>query len=259
MRNTVIALMTSACSCFAQTEQAITWVKTEIPGAQVITTVEDSALLPALRENIAEGRSVISSFFGQNFPRVFQVHVFPHRAQLDAQWQKDWGAPDFKSECWMVASGVAHRLDLLSPAVWSTEACEHNANDQLETQRLITHEMVHVYHGQHNPVPDFTGLDDLAWLIEGVATYASGQLTDVRVASVRKLVEEGKAPTSLAKFWSGKDRYGLAGSLVKYVDARVGRNELFNLLKETKQSEILAHVGLSETELIEEWKKSILK
>lgn len=259
MKYLVMALLVGTGACFAQTDQAISWVKTEIPGATLFTTAADAEWLTTFEDNIAEGRKTVITFFGQDFLQSFQVHVFPHRANLDAQWQKDWGAPDFHSECWMVASGVAHRLDLLSPAVWPTEACEHSAINQLEMQRLITHEMVHVYHGQRNPVPDFTGLDDLGWLIEGIATYASGQLTDARVASVKKLVEEGNAPASLSKFWSGKDRYGLAGSLVAMVDARIGRKALLELMKETKQRDILARVGLSETQLIEEWRKSILK
>ena len=157
----------------------------------------------------------------------------------------------------MVASGVAHRLDLLSPNVWSTEACEHNASDQTEIQQLITHETVHVFHGQYNPVPDFTGLDDLAWLIEGVATYASGQLDEKRMAGVKKLVLENRNPTKLAKFWSGKDKYGLAGSLVKFVDQKIGRKRLFELLKETNQDVILSNLGMTESQLIEEWESFV--
>jgi hypothetical protein len=39
-------------------------------------------------------------------------------------WQKDWNEPRFKSECWMVASGVASKLDVISPKSWDKQACD---------------------------------------------------------------------------------------------------------------------------------------
>ncbi|MFZ6000714.1 MAG: hypothetical protein ACOYW3_09405 [Bacteroidota bacterium] len=246
-------------SGLAIAQQKTEWSSVAAKTYTVHYTQEDKAILTSITANISEGKKAIETFFGHAFIKPVNVFVFPHRDQLDAQWQKDWGAPDFKSECWMVASGVAHRLDLLSPNVWGKEACEHNLSDVQAVQQLVVHEMVHVFHGQHNPVPDFTGLDDLAWLIEGVATYASGQLDETRLASVRKLIQDGKSPISLAKFWSGKDKYGLAGSLVKFVDQRVGREELFTLLRETKQDAVLKRLNLTEAQLIDEWKAFVMK
>jgi hypothetical protein len=40
------------------------------------------------------------------------------RKALASAWQQDRNYPDFQSECWMVASGVAHQMDLLSPSAW---------------------------------------------------------------------------------------------------------------------------------------------
>ncbi len=250
-------LLLSAVNIFAQTESN-GWLTKQRPGVDIQYQITDAPVLDSLQRHVAEARRTIEAFFTQPFSKRFAVVVFPNRSLLDEQWQQAWNAPGFKSECWMVASGVADRLDLLSPAVWKSEACEHNPADQEELQRLITHEMVHVYHGQQNPVPDFTGLDNLAWLIEGVATYVSGQLTEKRMSSVRQLVLANKAPQALAQFWSGKDRYGLAGSMVKLVDQKIGRQQLLTLLKETDQKIILDQIGLTETQLIEGWKKSVV-
>jgi hypothetical protein len=105
---------------------------------------------------LEKGAQSTEQFFGAPFKKNFGVFVYPTRNDLDSQWQKDWNMPQFKSECWMVASGVAAKLDMISPAVWSKEACEHSYADTVKTQRLITHELVHVYHGQSNASPDFS-------------------------------------------------------------------------------------------------------
>lgn len=128
---------------------------------------EDADQVSALAEHVNAGSKRVESFFGHPFQGSIDVFVFPRRDMLDAQWRA---------------------------------ACEHSAADARAVRQLIAHELVHVYHGQHNPVPDFSGLDELAWLIEGVATYASGQLDEERVARVRKLLREGKAPTAVSGF-----------------------------------------------------------
>ena len=46
----------------------------------------------------------------------------------------------------MVASGVAARLDMISPMAWDKQACEHSYKEADKTQQLITHELVHIYH-----------------------------------------------------------------------------------------------------------------
>jgi hypothetical protein len=74
----------------------------------------------------------------------------------------------------MIASGVGHRLDILSPNAWAKEACDHNANDSTEIRKVIWHELVHVFHGQYNPDHTFNYIEKLDWLVEGTATFVSG-------------------------------------------------------------------------------------
>jgi len=157
----------------------------------------------------------------------------------------------------MVASGVANKLDLISPVTWDNEACEHIYSDKIKTQQLITHELIHVYHGQLNTSPDFSDVTGIEWFVEGIATYASGQCDSIRIAEIKKSVLNNTIPMSLDKFWTGNLRYGLSGSMVMYIDYKYGRVRLKELLKFNRKSEILTHLGITEPILLSEWKNYI--
>jgi hypothetical protein len=200
----------------------------------------------------------VQAFLGKPYPEAFKVRLFPDRASLTEQWRKDWKAPDLQPECWMVASGTASLLDVLSPAVWKTQGCDHDPSDAKHVSLLLTHELVHVYHGQRNPNPTFDGLDDLGWFIEGLAVYASGQLDATRLSSCRAAVAAGRVPARLKDAWSGKDRYGVAGSMVEFIDRKYGRAVLVRLLPCTDQGQILNIVGLSEEDFLARWKEDLL-
>ena len=153
----------------------------------------------------------------------------------------------------MVATGVADGLAVLDPAVWKTEACEHDGSNAEQVQRIITHELFHVFHGQKNPTRDFTGMDDVGWFCEGLACYASGQLDHEHLGRDIEAVRSGAAPKSLATAWSGKYRYAVCGSLVRYVDKRFGRETLLRLLAATKPAEFDAILGIPGDKLLADW------
>ena len=176
---------------------------------------------------------------------------------MDKQWQKEWGDSAFHSECWMIASGGGHRLDILSPTAWAKEACDHNANDSTEMSQVIRHELVHVFHGQYNPDHSFNYIEKLDWLVEGVATFASGQLDAKRSQRIKQLINENKVPLTLDNFWKGQEKYGLSGSMVNYIDKTFGKEKLFALLKFTNKQDALKFLGLSEEQLIKNWKASL--
>ncbi len=218
------------------------------------------------RENISaysllidKGFTEVKDFFQAKDLKKFDVFIFPDRKSLDSSWQKSWNMPEFKSECWMVASGVSNRFDLISPAAWKTDACEHDFSDKEKTQKLITHELVHVYHGQQNASPDFSATEGIDWFVEGLATYASGQCDSLRMAQVRKAIAENQVPMKLDAFWTGKNKYGLSGSMVMFIDKKYGRKKLLELLPFSKKSEILLSLGVSEEVLLEAWKKFMMK
>lgn len=123
------------------------WITKQHPGYKLSFPESDQQNKKLYSNLVDEGLKAVKEFTGNSFQKEFLVKVHPSRSSLDSQWQKDWGMPDFKSECWMVASGVAIQLDLLSPIKWEAESCEHTYSNKLKTQQLLTHELFHVYHG----------------------------------------------------------------------------------------------------------------
>jgi hypothetical protein len=124
---------------------------------------------------------------------------------------------------------------------------------------LITHELVHIYHGQQNVSADFGDVEGLDWFVEGLATYASGQCDSSRIAEIRKSIADDKIPNNLDNFWTGKMRYGLSGSVVMYIDRKYGRAKLNELLAFNKKAQLLSTLKTTETELLEGWKDYIIK
>jgi hypothetical protein len=240
---------------YAGINDSLQWIKKESPSFTLYYTPADSSIILTLEKDLRNGNRTVTGFFKtKSFKKKFDVYIFPNRAELNKQWQKDWGMPGFKSECWMVASGVAHRLDILSPLCWKKEACDHNAGDSTEVQKIITHELVHVFHAQHNPNPTFDGMDELSWFVEGLATYASGQLSKERISRVREQFKQEKIPLTLTRLWTGSDKYGRAGSFVQFIDKEFGRKKLVKLLEYTDNSSILKTLHRGEAELISKWK-----
>jgi hypothetical protein len=148
---------------------------------------------------------------------------------------------------------------MISPQQWDKEACEHKYSESAKTQQLITHELIHVFHGQRNASPDFSNVEGIDWFVEGLATYASGQCDSSRIREVKKAVSENKTPNELDKFWTGRLKYGLSGSLVMFIDKKYGRSKLIELLPFNKKGDVLSALGITESELLGEWREFILQ
>ncbi len=230
-------LMAAFTSAFCQSE----WLTTAENKFKLEYTSADKERIETYIPIFEKGVAEVSAFFGNPFKDEFKIRVHPNRNSLDKQWQLDWNMPLFKSECWMVASGTALVLDIISPFEWKAQACEHNFDDRELSQQLITHEMVHVFHGQHNASPDFSETQGTDWFVEGLATYASGQCTKWRVKEVKASIIAGSEPKALDDFWKGKMRYGISGSLVMYIDETFGREKVNELLAFKSKSQILCN------------------
>lgn len=230
------------------------WITEKHPAYNLFYTQNDRENKKDYVKLFDAGLHSVKDFFNSPYNKRFDIYIHPHRHSLDSSWQKDWNMPGFKSECWMVASGVAARLDIISPVQWAKEACEHVYSATSKSQQLITHELVHVFHGQRNASPDFSNTEGIDWFVEGLATYASGQFDSLRISEVKKAISENKVPDQLDNFWTGRLRYGLSGSVVMFIDRKYGRATLISLLPLTKKSGILSALKTTEPELLTEWR-----
>lgn len=235
------------------------WTKEKHQGYSLFFTQTDKENTSEYQILVDNGIASVKSFFNSQYSQEFDVYIHPSRHSLDSTWQKEWKMPEFKSECWMVASGVALRLDMISPKLWDKESCEHKYAETVNTQQLITHELFHVYHGQKNVSPDFSNTEGIDWFVEGLATYASGQLNPEKIGEVKKAINEKTVPVSLDNYWTGKLKYSLSGSVVMFIDRKYGRDKLIELLTFNKKTQILSTLQTTEKELLEEWKNYIMK
>ncbi len=218
----------------------------------------DQDQIPALVEHVDRALDRLQSFFGTPLPRPLDFYLFPDRHSLTEHWKRQWGLPFFISMCWMVGSGSATNLSLLSPRAWGKHACEHDPADRDHVQKLVTHELVHSFHDQVHPSADIGVLEEIGWFIEGLAVYVAGQLEGDRLASPREAIENGEAPKALERAWSGTYRYGVSGSLVAYIDQTYGRPTTVALLQASTETDILNALGESEAQLLGNWKRFVL-
>lgn len=254
MRSLSLAFLLSACA--APSVQIETSASSVTECYRLVSQPADDDVATQLSPLVREGVASVERWFGAPFARPFTITILPDRVAFDATLPAEWGME--KSECWMVASGVADGIRLLSPRVWKDEACEHDPADEIHVRNLIAHELVHVYHGQHNPSPDFVDVTGIDWFVEGLATLASGQLEEEHLLSARDALASGAGPKTLAKAWTGKYRYGVCGSLVAFVEREIGHARIGELLGATSGDELLGSIGMSEEELLERWRDWVL-
>ena len=257
-KHTIVLLVISVLSCIGWKTFQNNWQIEKQKNYTLFYTSNDTSNKKEYKKLIDNGITSVKNFFKSSYSEKFNVYIHPNRNSLDSTWQKDWNMPDFKSECWMVASGVGTKLDVISPKKWDKQACEHVYSETEKTQKLIIHELFHVYHGQLNASPDFSNTEKIDWFVEGFATFASSQCDSDRMSEVKKAIIENKIPKSLDNFWSGKIKYGLSGSVVMYIDYKYGRATLKKLLPLTKKTEILSFLKITEEKLLEDWKKYII-
>ncbi|NIP79570.1 MAG: hypothetical protein GWM90_10270 [Gemmatimonadetes bacterium] len=212
----------------------------------------DAPVVSRLRADLVWAERHIRDTLGE-FPDTVGVRVHGSRDAFTGALRDELGIEE--TACWMVGAAGDHTVHLLSPDVWAEQACEHDARDTEHVRMLVTHEAVHVFHGQLNPAPDLGRLEEIGWFTEGLATYVSGQLAARHAGRAAAALESGPGPARLVDAWSGPDRYGVAGSMIAFIDDAWEPGTLQRLLRATSQQEILDELGTSEAAFLADWRR----
>jgi hypothetical protein len=213
---------------------------------------------------LAKGIAANEAFFGSTYPKQFDIYIYQDRASLDTDLQKVIHEPNYKSPCWLQAIGDSEGVHLLSPLRWDVETCEGRYTtyaDKQKTQKLITHELTHVFHGQtirdHSP----DRMKDISWFEEGLAVYVAGQLGPFEIHDVQAALQAHNVPGGLHGIATSDSillRYSMMGSLAMYIDRTYGRAKLKGLLQLDSQKEILSSLGVTELQFMDGWKHFML-
>ena len=209
-----------------------------------------------IEDLLEEGIRRVEGYFGASFPDRFAVEVLPTRAAFDKAQPPEWGLG--AAQCWVVATGEARALRLLAPSAWRAEACEHDPADSGALRRLLTHELVHVFHGQHHPSsPDLSDAEDIGWFVEGLAVLVSGQLDAGQRERAFEALAAHAEPEHLADAWKGPYRYGVAGTIVEVLVERLDRRKLMSVLAATSSEQLLSAAHLDEAGLLAAWRERV--
>ena len=209
---------------------------------------------PLYATPFATARRVATTFFTAAPLQPYSISIYPDRTSLTDHWRVAWQFPSFQAECWLIAAAWATELDLLSPRVWSRDACGHDAGNLTHIRNVLAHEVVHVLHGQLGQHANLGSLLNAQWFTEGLAMYISGMLDVDYAGVVQARLDAGFAPRTLAEVWNDGANYPLSGSIVRYIDRRYGRAALRDLLTARSTSTILTRLGVGEAELLTAWR-----
>jgi len=69
----------------------------------------------------------------------------------------------------------------------------------------------------------------------------------------------GRGPKSLARAWSGRYKYGVSGSLVRFIETTRGRATIDRLLRVGTNAAAMATLGTTEGAFLSAWRKEIRK
>jgi hypothetical protein len=230
------------------------WLTVIAAGLPIHAVRADSTLAHFVGDAIQDGETLATGFFTVGPLQPFAISIYPDRASLTEHWRAAWQQSSFEAPCWLIAAAWASELDLLSPRVWSRDACGHDANNQTHIRNVLAHEVVHVLHAQVGQHPNLGTLLNAQWFTEGLATYVSGMLDVDYAGVVESRLGAGYAPTTLAEVWNDQANYPLSASIVRYIDQRYGPAALRDLLPARSTTAILTRLGVAETHLLTAWR-----
>jgi hypothetical protein len=186
-------------------------------------TAADQTHIAEYERLITTGIAANEAFFKAPYPARFDVYIHPNRASFDAGLRKEFHQPDYRSACWLVGVGELYSIHLLAPARWGDGACKGRYTtyaDKEKTQKLITHELTYVFHGESMRGHNMDVAKDPAWLEEGLAMVVFGQLGPSEIHDVQAALRAHTIPGSLYGIVASDSillRYSTKGSLVLYI------------------------------------------
>ncbi|MGH7694395.1 MAG: hypothetical protein ACRENH_05415 [Gemmatimonadaceae bacterium] len=245
---------TASCREPTSSAPADEWLTVTSDGMSIRAVRADSGLVPFVHDAIRNGEQIATTFFTAAPLQPYTISIYPDRTSLTDHWRVAWQFPSFQAECWMIAAAWATELNLLSPRVWSRDACGHSASNTTQIRNVFAHEVVHVLHGQVGQHANLGSMVNAQWFTEGLATYISGMLDADYAGAVQARLSAGFAPRTLAEVWNDQANYPLSASIVRYIDRRFGRAALRNLLGARSSSTILTRLGIGEAELLTAWR-----
>jgi hypothetical protein len=217
----------------------------------------DRAVAESLVPMIDRGRQTAEQFFGTTYSATFVVKILHDRDALNVRWRVAFQQPGLQTRCWEIAGGWATEFDILSPAVWNSQACGHDGTNANHVANVVAHELVHVLHGQRNP-SFFSIAASTPWILEGLAAYASGQWAVEYASSARSALSGGFAPTTFAEIWTSSANYALAGSVFAYIHPRFGTDAVRGLLTVGSEGALLTSLSTDATTLLQDWRAWVL-
>ena len=143
-------------------------------GPSIRAVRADSGLVPLVSEAIRNGETVATTFFTAPPLKPFSISICPDRPSLTDHWRAPWQFPSFQPECWLIAAAWATELDLLSPRVWSREACGHDAGNLTHIRNVLAHELSTSFTGSWGNTATPSPARSCATSITGTAAPHSG-------------------------------------------------------------------------------------
>ena len=159
-----------------------------------------------------------------------------------------FSSPGVQFPCWIVASASRAGVTVLSPRVWAGEQCGHDGGNAAPASAIMAHEIAHVLHARTSTHPEINGLMAIKWINEGIASLAAGMY-----GNPAGLGAAAASVSSLAGVIDLPNSYPIATSMAAFIDARY-RHANAGLLRHASTAEILADLGLTESQFIEGWR-----
>src|SRR4030095_13785635 len=108
MKSIQLLLITAFCAftCISWKPLDTNWICEKHKEFNVLYTSADKNNKDEYVMLVENGLFAVKKFFNTSYTKPFDIYIHPDRHSLDSTWQRDWNMPEFKSECWMVASGI---------------------------------------------------------------------------------------------------------------------------------------------------------